>query len=322
MALPARIYKQRQLPDPAKVIFEDVNYLFRQSRAENTRKAYAKDLQCYENWCAHSGVNPYPADPKHLILYMRYLWKNRYKPSTIERRIAAITYRHRKLDHNPTNDENVREFLAGIKRDLGAKQDKKAPLLTSHIKLIVDKLEDRVNHIRDRALLLIGYAGALRRSEIVNIRYEDIEFTDEGLRLTIRKSKTDQEGKGREIGITYGSYRKTCPVRNLKQWLDVANINEGPIFRRCDRHGNIYSEAVSPNTVNRVVKRCVKSIGQDPADYGAHSLRAGFITQADMNGTRVSKIQEQTGHKSVRVLMGYIRSKNLFEENASGNVGL
>jgi integrase len=213
----------------------------------------------------------------------------------------------------------VKLTLAGVRRTLGVDQQGKAPVLTADIASMLSHVPDKLIGIRDRALLLIGFAGAFRRSELVALNVEDIELREDGLRVTIRKSKTDQEAAGYVIGIAYGT--KLCPVLALQAWLSVAAIASGPIFRHLDRHGRIL-ERMSPEAVAIVVKRYAAAAGLDPTKYAGHSLRAGLVTQAAINGVPEMAIMKQTRHKSSDMLRKYVRDASLFRENASARVGL
>jgi integrase len=187
---------------------------------------------------------------------------------------------------------------------------------------MVTSLPDNLLGIRDRALLLIGFAGGFRRSELVALNVEDLEFKREGLVVTIRKSKTDQEGIGRKIGIPYGSNCDTCPVRSLQLWLEEGAITEGSVFRSVNRHGHVQEGCLSDKAVALVVKRCAESAGLDSSKYSGHSLRAGMATSAAMNGASERQIMKQTGHRSEAMVRRYIREGSLFNDNVSGNLGL
>ncbi len=175
---------------------------------------------------------------------------------------------------------------------------------------------------RDRALLLLGFAGAMRRSELVGLDYGDVADAEEGLIVTIRRSKTDQYGSGRKIGLPFASTPLTCPVRACRAWVGAANVQDGPLFRAVDRHGKVSGERLSDQTVARVVKRALKAAGRDAEKFAGHSLRAGLATQAAMNGATERSIQKQTGHKSLLILRRYIRDGSLFRENAAVKTGL
>jgi len=199
----------------------------------------------------------------------------------------------------------------------------KEPAVTAHIRVMVDHLpEGKLLSTRDRALLLLGYAGAMRRSELVGLDAQDIAETDGGLIITIRQSTTDQEGQSEKIGIPYGSHRETCPVRSVKAWLKESGITEGALFRAVNRHGKLHGERLSDQTVADVVKRSLRAAGVDGDDFAGHSLRAGLATAAAMAGVSERVIQGQTRHKSLIILRRYIRDGSLFRENAAAKVGL
>jgi integrase len=187
---------------------------------------------------------------------------------------------------------------------------------------MMDHLPNSTIGIRDRALLLVGFAGALRRSELVNVRAPDVTETNEGLVIRIRRSKTDQEGKGRQVAIPYGSVPETCPVRACREWIATGQLTEGPLFRRIDRHGHVNDRALHRDSIGTIVKRAAEAAGLDPAIYAGHSLRAGLCTQAYMNGARELDIMRQTGHKSLETARKYIRGRGLFRDNPAAKLGL
>jgi site-specific recombinase XerD len=334
------------------------------SRAENTRRAYRSDWEDFTVWCRHQGLSPLPASPETVALYLTDCAKG-LKPSTLQRRMASISQAHAAAGHteSPIKSALVRSVWRGIRRDKGVAPQGKAPALTADIRVMVNHLpQGKLLGIRDRALLLLGFAGAMRRSELVGLDVEDVLETEEGLVVTIRRSKTDQEGMGRKIGIPYGSHPPTCPVRTLRAWKSAAalalakqerkaegkarNAPEnnshiykegeppfegdiapltGPLFRAVDRHGNVSRERLSDQSVARVVKRALKAAGRDAeavAKFAGHSLRAGLATSAAMAGASERSIQDQTGHKSLTILRRYIRDGSLFRENATATVGL
>jgi site-specific recombinase XerD len=293
-----------------------------QAKAKNTLEAYRKDWQDFYVFCTLSDLEPLPASPDTVMAYLVAQAED-HKVSTLERRIASISQAHQAAGYaTPTSDMQVRVLMQGIRRSKGAAQTGKAPAVTSDIKAMVTSLPDNLLGIRDRALLLVGFAGGFRRSELVALDVEDLEFKREGLVVTIRKSKTDQEGNGRKVGIPYGSNCNTCPVRSLQLWLEESAITEGPVFRSVNRHGNVQQNRLSDKVVALVVKRCAESAGLDSSKYSGHSLRAGMATSAAMNGASERQIMKQTGHRSEAMVRRYIREGNLFNDNVSGNLGL
>ena len=216
----------------------------------------------------------------------------------------------------------MRLVWAGIRREKGIAQNHKKPTLTKHIREMVENLPVGLLGVRDRALILLGFAGAMRRSELVGLDVCDVAFTDEGLVVMIRKSKTDQAGKGRKVGIPYGENLLTCPVRAVNEWIEEAEIEDGPLFRSVNKHGDVQETRLSDKAVALVVKRSLVAAGKTSRGFSAHSLRAGLITQAAMAGVSERAIQDQSGHKSLAVMRRYIRDGSLFRENAAAKVGL
>ena len=343
------------------------------ARAENTKRAYRADWQAFRRWCRERGLAPLPARPETVAMYVSSV-AERYKVSTLERKLAAISQAHKAAEVDSpalTSEEPLHSVWAGIVRSKTRAADKVAPALTEDIRQMIEHLpreghlpreeplprendartaagpslsEDppsngsgpfsgphmtqpsssfTLSGLRDRALLLVGFAGALRRSELARLQVGDVAVTPEGLRLVVRQAKTDQEGRGLVKGIRYGEQRLTCPVRSLRDWCRAAGIDEGPIFRGVDRHGNVAGSALSGRSVARIVKRAARRAGLDPSQYSGHSLRAGFTTQAARAGTPERIIQRHTGHKDLRTLRTYIREGELFsEENPTGGLGL
>ncbi|OPY60119.1 MAG: Tyrosine recombinase XerD [Pelotomaculum sp. PtaU1.Bin065] len=293
-----------------------------QAKAKNTIKSYRADWQDFTTWCNNNNLIELPADPETVAVYLAHLAETS-KVSTLQRRISAISQAHQAAGHpSPTCTMEVRAVMAGIRRERGSAQAGKAPVLVDDIKAMVDTLPDNLIGIRDRALLLLGFAGAFRRSELISLDVEDIEFSREGITVTLRKSKTDQEGHGRKIGIPYGSNIDTCPVRSLQAWLEGSGINEGPLFRSINRHGSLQQGRLSDKAVALVVKRTTEAAGLDPVMYSGHSLRAGLATSAAMAGVSERAIMNQTGHRSVSMVRKYIREGSLFRDNAAAGLGL
>jgi integrase len=212
--------------------------------------------------------------------------------------------------------------MHGIRRSMGIAPHQKAPATVEVVRQMVDGLDTDLQGLRDRALLLVGFAGAFRRSELVALNVEDVAFTREGLIILLRRSKSDQEGEGHKKGLPYGSNPATCPVRALQAWLEAADTNEGPIFRGIHRHGNVKAARLSTRAVALIVKRCAEAAGLDPEAFGGQSLRAGLATSAAAAGVSERVIMQQTGHRSVRMVRRYIREGSLFRENAAAKVGL
>jgi integrase len=294
----------------------------KKAKAPNTRKAYRADWSDFEVWCKHYARPSLPATPETVAYYLadqsQYL-----KVSTLERRLATISEAHKAAGlEPPTRHVQVRLVWAGIKREKGTAQAHMKPALTRHLRAMVAHLPDSLMGCRDRALLLLGFAGAMRRSELVGLAVSDLALTDEGLVVHVRKSKTDQTGAGRKLGIPFGSNAETCPVRAVQAWLDESRLDDGPLFRAVSRAGLVGERQLSDRVVANVVKRSLVAAGKSARRYAGHSLRAGLITQAAMAGVSERAIQDQSGHKSLLVLRRYIRDGSLFRENAAGKVGL
>jgi integrase len=293
------------------------------SHASNTQKGYDSDWRDFESWCVALELPCRPASAETVALYLTHLARS-HKTSTLHRRLAAISHVHQRGGQpTPTNSLEVRAVLAGIRRQKGTAPKRKRPLLGSAIAKAAGKLPDNEPiGLRNRALLLLGYAGALRRSELVALDWEDCEFETEGLRLRIRKSKTDPTGQGSFIGIPQGSNSATCPVQALLALREYSGIRSGPIFRTIGRSGKTSDQRLSPKAVARLVKNVARSLGLNPDEFSAHSLRAGLATTAARNGASERKIMDQTRHRSLKTARTYIRDGELFRENAASKADL
>jgi integrase len=301
---------------------ERVQEYVRASKAESTLRGYQDDWRDFTAWCGWHNLRPLPAKPEAVAVYIAEC-AERLKPGSIQRRLNAISEAHRAAGaESPTSAGIVRNTLKGIKRVRGTAPVQKAPTLTADIRAMVSAAGPRLIGARDRALILIGFAGAFRRSELVNLDVADLEFGQDGLTVTLRRSKTDQEATGRKIGIPYGSNPDTCPVRVLQAWLEHADITSGAVFRSLSRHGQIRLARLSGVDVARIVKKLATRAGLDATNYAGHSLRAGHATSAAIAGASERSIMEQTGHRSVQMVRRYIRDGNLFRENSAGKLGL
>ena len=293
-----------------------------EATAANTRRAYRADWRDFSAWCDRNHRAPLPALPETVAVYLAALAGHR-KTSTIGRRLSAIAQAHRTagLD-SPTGEAAVRQVLAGIRRRHGTRQVGKEAAVTADVRAMAGTLGESLPGRRDRALLLLGFAGAFRRSELVALDANDVTSTRDGLVVAVRRGKTDQEGAGREVGIPYGSTPATCPVRAVADWLEQSGIVEGALFRPIDRHGTLRPRRLTDQSVALVVKRAALAAGLNPALYAGHSLRSGLATAAAQAGVSERAIMEQTGHKSLPVVRRYIRRGSLFTENAAAKVGL
>ena len=293
------------------------------SKAANTITAYRSDWSHFAAWCEAHGLKPLPASPETVALYLSALAET-HKPATLTRRVSALKANHEAAGYqSPTGSRLVSETLAGIRRTKHTAQRRARALTVEDVKAIAsDHLPPGPLGQRDRALLLVGFAGAFRRSELVGIDVEHIEFVSDGMTVTLPRSKTDQEGEGRVVAIDSGQQEATCPVRALRVWLKVANVTGGPVFRRVDRHGNIGDGRLSTKAVAMMVKKYAAALGRDPSAYSGHSLRAGFATAAAGAGLQDRDIMERTGHKSLSMVAVYVRDANRFRCKATAALGL
>lgn len=294
------------------------------AKAENTLRAYAADWADFRNWCEGHRLAALPAVPETVALYLTDRTAT-LKTSSLARRLTTINRAHEAAGHrSPATMQNavVSEVWKGIRRKKGIAEEGKKPLLTLDLKRLLGQLPDDLQGARDRALLLAGFAGGFRRSELAGLRMEDLKETPEGMVAMLRKSKTDQEGQGRPVALPYGSDPLTCPVRALKRWLEMAGIGSGPLFRGIDQFGLVSDRALCPDSVAWIVKRATGRAGLNAREYAGHSLRAGLATQAAMNGAGELAIMKQTGHRSLATVRKYIRDGALFRDNAATKLGL
>jgi site-specific recombinase XerD len=311
------------LPSPADLasLVERAKEYAADARASSTRKAYESDFRAFEQWCAAQGLVTMPASPAAVAVYLTHLADSGRKVATIERALTGIVHAHRSSGVEwPRAHPAIATVMAGIRRRLGTAPTQKSPVIDELLAAMLATLDANLRGLRDRALLTLGWSGAFRRSELVALTVGDIARSSEGLIVTVRRSKSDQEGRGTEKGIPYASRAALCPVRSLDAWLVAAAITEGPLFRYIDRHGRVHAEALSDRSVARIVQRTAERTGLDPATVGGHSLRAGFATTAAKRGKSLDAIMRQTLHKSERVARSYIRHAQLFDDNAA--VGL
>ncbi len=301
---------------------------FEAARADNTVGAYRSDLKDFEVWCRveAGGLNPLPASPETVALYITDLAADRgLKASTIRRRLAAISQLHKEAGHpSPAAHEHVKDVLKGILRRHGSLQEGADPMLIGTVRRMLGPMEREgaPASLRDRALLLLGLAGGLRRSELSALAVEDLAFVEEGVVVLIRRSKTDQEGRGMRVGVPYGSHPETCPVRTSKAWLSVLGWEEGPLFCRVDRHGNLKEGGLTGQAITRMIQKRAKAAGLDGKRYSAHSLRAGLVTGASAAGVSDKRIMDQTGHRSLPMVHRYAREAELFKNNPAAFLGL
>ncbi len=282
------------------------------SKSKNTLRAYKADYKDFDIFCSQNNFQSMPADPKILSLYLTHLSKNS-KFSTLKRRLASISSVHRIKGHYiDIKHPIIIENLLGIKRNKGIKQTSKKPLLINEIKLIIDVINNSniklLRRIRDKALILLGFSGGFRRSELVNLEYEDLDFVSEGVKILIKRSKTDQSGEGMIKALPYFPTATYCPVENLKTWLTQSNIEKGKIFD------------ISDKSVALIIKKYANLAGLDSRKYAGHSLRSGFATSTAEKGAEERSIMAMTGHKSNQMVRRYIQEANLFKNNALNKI--
>jgi site-specific recombinase XerD len=307
---------------PLAEIADRASEFMHQSKAANTVRAYRADWAHFTVWCQSQGQASLPATAETVALYVTDLAAT-HKPSTITRRISAISQAHQIAGmETPTGSAKVRLVMAGIRRSMGTAQKGKTPILVDDLRRMLAGLPGNLLGVRDRVLLLIGFCGAFRRSELVALDAADVAITRDGLVVTIRRSKTDQEGESRKLGIPYASHLETCPVRSLQDWLQKSGITEGPLFRPIDRFSKMAAIRLSAAAVADIVKRYAAAVGLDATEFAGHSLRSGLATSAAAAGASERSIMRQTGHRSEKMVRRYIRDGSLFRENAVAAVGL
>lgn len=293
------------------------------SVAESTKEAYSRDWRDFSRWCKEHDLPSLPSNAEVVACYLTSLAMRGLRVTTIRRHSAAIAAAHHESRHpSPTAHPVIKELLRGMSRKLGTPPKPVDALLSQDIRKMVRALPDTLIGTRDKALILIGFAGAFRRSELVGMNTEDVSYRDEGLVILLARSKTDQNGKGRWVGIPYGKNPDTCPVAALRRWLTISGIIEGPVLKGLDRHGNIVSERLSRRSVGEIIKRAARAAGLDATRVSGHSLRSGHVTQAVRSGVAEHIIQMQTGHTSSGSLRRYLRLAKIFEENSADALGL
>ena len=295
------------------------------SKAINTVRAYKSDFNNFGLFCAKNGFTNLPTDPKIVSLYLTYLSSKDVKISTIKRRLVSIGVIHRMKGHYlDTKHPVIIENLMGIKRRKGVNQKGKKPLLINNLKQIVDVINQEIapdiKKLRNKTLLLIGFSGGFRRNELVSLNFEDVEFVFEGVKITLKKSKTDQFGEGFVKAIPHFENSIYCPVTSLKRWIIFSKIKKGPIFTRFSKGSKITKERLTDQSVALIIKEYLVKVGIDSKHYSGHSLRSGFATSAAESGAEERSIMAMTGHKSSEMVRRYIKEANLFKNNALNKI--
>lgn len=292
------------------------------ARAENTRLAYAGDWTRFVAWCGAHGLEALPASPETVTLYLAALAEGGKANATRDRALVSIAREHTAAGlATPTTAEAVTATAAGLRRENVRSQRRAADATIPMLRAASMAMGDDLTGLRNRALLLLGFAGGFRRSELVSLDVADLVFGDDGITATVRRSKTDQTGKGFLKPIPYGSHPATCPVRAVKAWLAATGLEAGPLFRDV-RGGKVGEDALCDRTVARVVKAAATTAGLDDAAFSGHSLRAGLVTTAYRAGKSLDSIMATTGHKNVQTVMGYVRRASLFDNAAAAGIGL
>lgn len=307
------------LPAALRLDFAAALHLAKAEKAQSTRRAYQSDFRLFSTWCDGKGVLPLPAASETVAAFLAFEATAGIKPSTISRRVAAIRYAHKLANmETPTDAEAVKAVVRGIRRTYGGAKVKKCPAVSTKMLAMVATAPDNLTGLRDRALLLLGFAGAFRRSELVALDFPDVLESAEGLRVVIRRSKTDQDAEGATIAIPRGDV--ACPVKAVRDWLEAADIQEGPIFRAINKAGTIYDRRLSDRSVAHIVKHYADRAGFDADTFSGHSLRSGFLTSAASNGASIFKMADQSRHKSMDTLRGYVRDAELFKSHAGAGL--
>ena len=308
-----------------KILQEETLKNLQNSKANNTIRAYKSDYKDFGAFCSRNGFKDLPSEPKIVSLYLTHLSTKDIKLSTIKRRLVSIGVIHKLKGHYlDTKHPVIVENLMGIKRRKGTVQKGKKPILINVLKNILNIINQQecedIKKLRDRSIILVGFSGGFRRKEIVSLDYEDVDFVDEGMKLNIKRSKTDQFGEGSVKGIPYFEDSIYCPVNSLKRWLNVSRITKGAIFRRFSKGSRLTSKRLTDQTVALLIKEYLRKAGIDSKNYSGHSLRSGFATSAAEAGAEERSIMAMTGHKSTEMVRRYIKDANLFKNNALSKI--
>ena len=302
------------------------------SRASKTIRGYQSDWTDFSRWAAARVLCALPAEPSTVAMYLSDS-SSRLAVATLSRRRTSVTAMHKDAGYleSPARHPLVLATFKGIRRVIGSAQDAKMPLLTDDLSRIVASCPDTLTGLRDKALLLTSFAAALRRSESAALRCEDVVHATAGVHrtiglvLTIRKSKTDQEAKGRQVGIAHGAHLETCPVRAIKAWQEASGVRTGSLFRAIDQAGRISGVGLHPDSIGYIIKRCAARAGYDLEDLkkiAGHSLRSGHVSQSTLDEVPDNIVQSRTGHKSAKMLDVYRRRVNLFPRHPAAGLGL
>ena len=303
-----------------KALQEETLLNLQSSKANNTIRAYKSDFNDFSLFCARNGFKSLPSEPKIVSLYLTHLSTKEAKMSTLKRRLVSIGVIHKLKGHYlDTKHPSIIENIMGIKRRKGSIQKGKKPLIISNLKTLINKIDHYNDHeimrLRDRSIILIGFSGGFRRNEIVSLDFDDLDFVSEGLKINLKRSKTDQFGEGSVKGLPYFDNSQYCPVLSLKKWIEISKIDSGPLFRRFSKGSKLTVNRLTDQTVALLLKKYLKLAGIESKHYSGHSLRSGFATSAAEAGAEERNIMAMTGHKSPEMVRRYIKEANLFKNN-------
>jgi site-specific recombinase XerD len=308
-----------------KALKEETLLNLKSSKANNTIRAYKSDFNDFSLFCIQNEFKSLPSEPKIVSLYLTHLSTKDIKMSTLKRRLVSIGVVHKLKGHYlDTKHPSIIENIMGIKRRKGSVQKGKKPILINNLKSVINAIDkekkDEIKKIRDRSIILIGFSGGFRRNEIVSLDYDDLDFVPEGLKITLKRSKTDQFGEGTLKGLPYFDNSQYCPVLSLKKWIETSNINTGPLFRRFSKGSKLTDHRLTDQTVALLIKKYLNLAGIDSKNYSGHSLRSGFATSAAESGAEERTIMAMTGHKSTEMVRRYIKEANIFKNNALNKI--
>ena len=308
-----------------KALQEETLLNLKSSKANNTVRAYKSDFKDFALFCAKNAFKNLPTEPKVVSLYLTYLSTKEAKMSTLKRRLVSIGVIHKLKGHYlDTKHPSIIENIMGIKRRKGSIQKGKKPILINNLKNIINVIDQQKNEeikkLRDRSIILIGFSGGFRRNEIVSLDYDDLDFVPEGLKINLRRSKTDQFGEGFTKALPYFDNSQYCPVVSLKKWISISKITSGALFRRFTKGSKLSKNRLTDQTVALLIKEYLQLTGIDSKNYSGHSLRSGFATSAAESGVEERSIMAMTGHKSTEMVRRYIKETNLFKNNALSKI--
>ena len=308
-----------------KALQEETLLNLQNSKANNTVRAYKSDFKDFGIFCAKNGFKSLPSEPKIVSLYLTHLSTKDAKISTLKRRLVSIGVIHKLKGHYlDTKHPAIIENIMGIKRRKGNNQKGKKPILINDLRKIINVIDqqskEEIKKLRDRSIILIGFSGGFRRNEIVALDYDDLDFVSEGLKINIKRSKTDQFGEGSVKALPYFDNSQYCPVASLQKLINISKINSGPLFRRFLKGLKLSEKRLTDQTVALLIKEYLELAGIDSKNYSGHSLRSGFATSAAESGAEERSIMAMTGHKTTQMVRRYIKEANLFKNNALNKI--